>query len=152
MPRTIYLLSYNSHAFPAHWGIWIPSLTDPGVGRLINVEGDALVGFKHFFERNYDLGSTTRSYTLTTLGEAADNYVVDAPGNGEASKDQIANDYIEQVALSIPAPGPSLQSTSCAVRSSFLSFLEVTWANRSCYSHPCAECRSSIVRPGSDNS
>ncbi|KAF2834879.1 hypothetical protein M501DRAFT_989447 [Patellaria atrata CBS 101060] len=51
-----------------------------------------------------------RSYSLIELGRVEDHLVVDVPGS--RSQDQTPHDYLERVALSIPAPGPSLVPSS----------------------------------------
>jgi hypothetical protein len=115
MPRTVYLVVYNSPLFPAHWGLWIPQLDNPDVGKFIEAAGDAANGFDISFERNYDLGSTPRAYRKLPLADVLDQYVVDVRGDGSQSKDQTAHDCIEEVALSIPAPGRSLVSVAAQV-------------------------------------
>jgi hypothetical protein len=118
MPRTVYLIIYNSPLFPAHWGLWVPQKDgDQNIGKLIHATGDARNGFQVAFKRNYDLGTTSRSYQLLPLAEVADQHVVDVKGDGKKGTDTTAHDYLEQVALSIPAPGRSLRSATSQVRS-----------------------------------
>ncbi|KAF2827132.1 hypothetical protein CC86DRAFT_466857 [Ophiobolus disseminans] len=113
MPRTVHLIVYNSPLFPAHWGLWIPQEDgDQNIGKLIHATGDARTGFQVAFKRNYDLGTTSRSYQLLPLAQVADQHVVDVKGDGSKGTDTIAHDYLEQVALSIPAPGRSLRSAT----------------------------------------
>ncbi|PVI04890.1 hypothetical protein DM02DRAFT_725567 [Periconia macrospinosa] len=112
MPRNIHLLVYNSPIFPAHWALWIPSTAKPDVGKIINAEGDAANGFEIAFERNFDLAASGRRHQVILLGQVLDEHVVDVEGDGSQSTDTTARDYMEQVALSVPAPGPSLISVS----------------------------------------
>jgi hypothetical protein len=116
MPRTVYLVIYNSPLFPAHWGLWIPSADKTGLGKFLHTPGDAANGFETVFERNYDLSATTRSHQVMELAQVLDRYVVDVKGDGSRAQDQIAHDYLEQVVLSVPAPGPSLVSATSQVR------------------------------------
>jgi hypothetical protein len=86
------------------------------IGKLIHVTGDARNGFQVAFKRNYDLSSTSRSYQLLLLAQVSDQHVVDVKGDGRKGTDTTAHDYLEQVALSIPAPGRSLRSATSEVR------------------------------------
>lgn len=115
MPRAIYLIVYNSRLFPAHWALWIPSLSEPDIGKRIHAEGDALTGFQIYFERNYDISTTARAHQAIPLAQVLDHYVVDVTGDGTCSRDQTAHDRIEQVALGIPPPGASLVSATSSV-------------------------------------
>ncbi|KAF2123947.1 hypothetical protein P153DRAFT_327702 [Dothidotthia symphoricarpi CBS 119687] len=112
MPRAIYLVVFKSPLFPAHWGLWIPSAADPNIGKRIHASGDAATGFQIFFERNYDLVATRRRYQVLPLAQVLDQHVVDVEGDGSQWSDTTAHDYIEQVALSVPAPARSLISAS----------------------------------------
>ncbi|KAF2186882.1 hypothetical protein K469DRAFT_570861, partial [Zopfia rhizophila CBS 207.26] len=97
--------------FPAHWSLWIPHQDNTSIGRRIHASADAANGFEIAFERNYNLDATSR-HQILPLAQVLDHYVVDVKGDGSQLKDQIAYDYLEQVALSIPAPSRSLVSTS----------------------------------------
>ncbi|KAF2118705.1 hypothetical protein BDV96DRAFT_642883 [Lophiotrema nucula] len=112
MPRTVCLVIFNSPLFPAHWGLWVPSTDQPSIGKLLHASGDAATGFEIAFERNYDLGATTRRHQVLQLAQVLDHYVVDVKGDGSRTKDQIAHDYLEEVALSVPAPARSLVSAT----------------------------------------
>ncbi|KAF1846886.1 uncharacterized protein K460DRAFT_49567 [Cucurbitaria berberidis CBS 394.84] len=112
MPRTIYLVVFNSRLFPAHWGLWIPHTDDPGVGKFLEASGDAAEGFNIAFERNYNLEATGRIHQVLRLAEMQDHLVVDVKGDGSQSTDQTVHDYLEQVALSVPAPSKSLVSAT----------------------------------------
>ncbi|OCK74426.1 hypothetical protein K432DRAFT_420310 [Lepidopterella palustris CBS 459.81] len=87
----------------------IPHVDNANVGKLIHASGDAAVGFQIQFERNYNLGATTRRHQIVPLAQVLDHYVLDVKGDGT-----LRHDYLEQVALSIPAPGRSSVSASTA--------------------------------------
>jgi len=67
MTRDIHLIFYPSPLFPAHWGLWIPSVGNPQIGKMVHVVGDVATGFEHQFKRNYSLITTTRRYDLSSL-------------------------------------------------------------------------------------
>jgi hypothetical protein len=115
MTRTVYLIVYNSPLFPAHWGLWIPSLDDPTVGKRLHAPGDAANGFEIDFDRNYTLDATNRQYQSLVLAEVSNYHVVDVKGDGSRRSDSTAHDDLEQVLLSVPAPGASLVSSSSQV-------------------------------------
>ncbi|KAF2681241.1 hypothetical protein K458DRAFT_420760 [Lentithecium fluviatile CBS 122367] len=108
MPRTIYLAIYNSRLFPAHWALWIPHKDDPAIGKRIHANGNASEGFTIDFERNHNIEETTGSYQLLALAEVADKFLEDVRGGGTQGVDQVACDWVEEVALSVQAPGKSL--------------------------------------------
>jgi hypothetical protein len=108
MPRPVYLIVFPSPLFAAHWGLWIPSMGELDVGKYLHATGDAANGFQVAFKRNYDLSTSGRSYQLLELAQVLDDYIVDVKGDGSESEDQTAHDYLEEVALSIPAPDRSL--------------------------------------------
>ncbi|KZT50419.1 hypothetical protein CALCODRAFT_478409 [Calocera cornea HHB12733] len=114
-PRSVYLIVYHSPLFPAHWALYIPNLPpneerEPNqVGRVLNVVGSSFSGFRHEFKRNYDLVADGRSYSLFLLDGEVDSALVGEPGERE-SIDGEAMDALEGLALTVPAPGPSLLS------------------------------------------
>ncbi|KAI3325534.1 hypothetical protein HD806DRAFT_490608 [Xylariaceae sp. AK1471] len=112
MPRTIYLIVYNSPLFPAHWALWIPSLENPNIGKRIHAEGDVATGFQLSFDRNYDQTQESRSYKVLVLAEVESHHVVDTPANEINSVDRDPKDDIETVASRVPIPGPSLTSSA----------------------------------------
>ncbi|KAF2013355.1 hypothetical protein BU24DRAFT_442470 [Aaosphaeria arxii CBS 175.79] len=112
MSRPINLLIYNSPLFPAHWSLWLPSAADPNIGKRIHVTGDSAFGFETVFERNYNLAATRRRYQIVPLAQVLEHHVANDEGDSGPSSDNTARDYVEQVALSVPAPGPSLVSAS----------------------------------------
>ncbi|KAF1960010.1 hypothetical protein CC80DRAFT_438437 [Byssothecium circinans] len=108
MPRTIYLAVFNSPIFPAHWALWIPRHDNENVGKLLQANGDAATGFEICFERNYDISADSRRHQIVSLGQAQDDFVDDFQGNGALVTGQKAHDRLEEVALSVPPPKPSL--------------------------------------------
>ncbi|EFQ99622.1 hypothetical protein MGYG_02635 [Nannizzia gypsea CBS 118893] len=111
MARDILLIIYNRSLFKAHWAIYVPSLAEPGVGKKIHVYGDVLNGFTLQFLRNYALKSETLAHQEVLIQQVKDEFVLDGPG-GEECSDILASDRIEEVALSVAAPWPSLNSAS----------------------------------------
>lgn len=68
--------------------------------------------------RNHDLRTETRTHVVILIGEVEDEYVADDNmdlGDGEErveERDKSPRDQIEEVAIEIPAPGPSMNSAS----------------------------------------
>ena len=106
--RNIFLIIYHLPLFPAHWALYVPSEEDKDIGKLIQVDGDALKGFEIEFERNHDLCESNRSRKVIALPIVSGRFVTDVKKDGSFSRDQIPYDKIEEIAWSIPAPGPSL--------------------------------------------
>lgn len=105
----LYLLCYiPSPLFHAHWSIFIPEQANYQRGTVINVRGDPLNGFVHEFERGYiPSEDPDKPPFMTRLGAARDTLV--RPHHYmEAGIDVVAHTELERLALSIPAPGPSL--------------------------------------------
>ncbi|KZO94365.1 hypothetical protein CALVIDRAFT_556398 [Calocera viscosa TUFC12733] len=128
--RPVYLIVYHSPLFPAHWALFLPNLTStpsptppisssspppppvPEVhktGTVLNVAGSSFSGFAHEFKRNYDLEEDGRSYSLFLLDADIDPGLVGDTRGEEPSVDAEGRDELERLALSVPAPGPSLQ-------------------------------------------
>jgi len=124
MTREIFLLVYPSPLFAAHWSLWIPSQSNPELGKVVHVTGAVSVGFILEFKRNYDIANTGRGSTLILLAEVDDKYVADVPGDGAFSLDQNAVDDIERLALTFPPPTKSLTQASDGVWCFFLRFFE----------------------------
>ncbi|KAL3425123.1 hypothetical protein PVAG01_04404 [Phlyctema vagabunda] len=113
--RPVYLISYNNSRFPAHWSLWIPFFDDntPGdYGKVIHVEGDARNGFTHRFKRNYNVKLTGRPHSLHLIDWTDVANIVDGAHSGRTFEDVTATDIIEQWALHVAAPGPSLRSAN----------------------------------------
>ncbi|KAF1828171.1 hypothetical protein BDW02DRAFT_513043 [Decorospora gaudefroyi] len=115
--REIYILSYPSGTFKSHWALWIPrkhanlqSLPEQKKGpqgMLIHVKGSLAAGFKHEFQRaSYGPQSFERPW-YKVLGRIREEHLTDGPTEGT---DSTAYNTVETLALSIPAPGPSLNS------------------------------------------
>lgn len=104
--RPIYLLIFPSLLFPAHWSLFVPTLTNPSAGKRIHVTGDAANGFQHEFVRSYTLGESTQQYKLLLIAEVKQEWVVDDVPEG--IDDGAAIDAMEELALTVPAPAKSL--------------------------------------------
>lgn len=85
------------------------------IGKRIHVEGSLHSGFAISFERNYNIKEYSWTYQLFQLGEVTDDCVDDVPGDGSPSSDQNAQDRLERVAISIPAPEKCLNSITGGV-------------------------------------
>jgi hypothetical protein len=115
MSQDIFLLTYDSPLFPAHWSMWGPSdRLGPGgdhnpLGKVIQVVGDPREGFEHEFKRNEELEGTGCRYHQFLLASVPKAFVVDVVGDGSFTTDKVAVDVIERCALSVPAPGKSLK-------------------------------------------
>jgi hypothetical protein len=90
----------------------IASLSTPNVGKLIDVSGDVYNGFEYQFTRNHSLGETTRKHVVIPIGEVDDDHVADTVSNEPDSTDKIPHGQFEQIALTIPGPGPTMNSAS----------------------------------------
>jgi len=110
MSRTVYLVVYNSRLFPAHWSLWVPSKDDPTIGKRIHATGDARAGFEVGMERNYDIEKTGRSHQVLYLSKVDESFIDDGVcvKNGESSTDGQPIDMMEEIAMGVPPPGPSL--------------------------------------------
>ncbi|TDL30184.1 hypothetical protein BD410DRAFT_893314 [Rickenella mellea] len=110
MTRDVFLIVYRSPVFPAHWALWIPSVDNTNVGKIINVIGDASSGFEHEFVRNHDLEEEShRRNDLVLLAKVNEEHIVDSLEDGSNVNDATAVDDIERKALEIPAPVKSLR-------------------------------------------
>lgn len=105
----LYLLCYiPSPSFHAHWSIFIPDQADLQLGTVINVRGDPLNGFVHEFERGHIPGENPDKPPFMTKLGALEDTIVRPHHSVEAGMDAVACTELERLALSIPAPGPSL--------------------------------------------
>ncbi|KAK3336317.1 hypothetical protein B0T19DRAFT_409129 [Cercophora scortea] len=112
--RQLYLACFiPSRLFTAHWAMWVPSTDDEHIGTLIQVIGDPLNGFVHEFERGYRPQEDSRPPLLLELGGAGENSVV-PDGPMIPGRDANAYNELERLALSIPAPTPSLKPAAAA--------------------------------------
>lgn len=116
--RSISLITYTSRLFAAHWALWVPNAsplnpstsTPPTkiLGKRIEVEGSPITGFTHNIQRNYDLSTDSRPQVLTFLGSTNAETVIDPP-EGPMVESIEVTDVVEELALSVPAPGRSLR-------------------------------------------
>ncbi|RYP08538.1 hypothetical protein DL764_001869 [Monosporascus ibericus] len=114
--RTLYLLSYvPSPLFPAHWSMWVPHRASDGSvskrGTRLHVTGDSRNGFAHDFDRDYDPDEDGRRPWVRAAARIAERHVEDPPTPEGVSAYEACN-RLERVALSIPAPGPSMRAAS----------------------------------------
>lgn len=109
----LFLLCYvPSPLFHAHWSIFIPEQANSQRGTVINVRGDPLDGFVHEFDRGYvPSEDSDRPLLMTKLGSVKDT-IVGPFSSLEPGKDTIAQTELERLALTIPAPGPSLRRSA----------------------------------------
>jgi len=75
MCREIFLLITHSRLFPAHWALWVPNPSHPSpeTGKIINVRGDAMTGFRHEFDRGTVLEPSAAT-SLVPLGEVKERW------------------------------------------------------------------------------
>ncbi|KAK7683407.1 hypothetical protein QCA50_013670 [Cerrena zonata] len=110
--RDIFLLVYRGALFNAHWAIWVPSATHNHVGTSIHVTGSLREGFVHEFKRNYNPKETGRSVEVLPLGHVRTDAIADFPYFEDITFDITPIDQLEREALSVPAPGPSMRSST----------------------------------------
>jgi hypothetical protein len=101
--------------FPAHWALWVPSYNAEAeearsVGKLIHVVGDTRNGFSHQFRRNYDMSKTSRTHLVHFIGWTEVANITDGINSGDIVEDTTATDVIEEWALRVATPSPSLKS------------------------------------------
>ncbi|KAF2468132.1 uncharacterized protein BDR25DRAFT_57925 [Lindgomyces ingoldianus] len=114
MPRTLYLVTYPggfsniSHGkVPAHWALFIPSLTNSRIGKTFDAVGTPFSGYGLRFRRNYNLDDEPRKFELVPIVDVEDNLVVDTPGDGMMSEDVEPKDRLEMEAKRVDPPGCS---------------------------------------------
>jgi hypothetical protein len=116
MSRPIYVISYDSRLFPAHWALWVPRLDDAALGKLIDVAGDPRAGFEHRVVRNAPIAAPHQRYKAHELGRVDGHLVVDDTGEpGDGAGGVVGNepaDALEALALSVPAPVKSLRDAA----------------------------------------
>ena len=110
----IFLVIYSSRLFPSHWGVLVPSSEGSGTGTLINVIGDPSVGFEHEFKRDYGGEDTRRVSKTLLLGKVASEHIDNRKEVGQ-NTDDVPNNKLEDVALSIPPPSKSLRRSGSSV-------------------------------------
>lgn len=71
--------------------------------------------FTYMFVRNYDIIVSRRRRLVIALGDITNNIVVDVLRTSACYQDQTAIDRLEEIALIVPAPGPTLTPSSSEV-------------------------------------
>jgi hypothetical protein len=119
MPRPILLLRSPGFPFKDHWAMFVPIVSNPTFGTLLQVEGDVRSGFRHDVIRNFDTTNTENngrgsgSCKLSLIGEVAEKHVHDTPASGDMIVGTTdTKDDIERVAMAVEAPGPSMNVIS----------------------------------------
>ena len=112
--KDIFLVVYSSRLFPSHWGVFVPSSKGSDTGRLINVIGDPSVGFEHEFKRDYGKEDARRVSKTILLGKVASEHARDRKDMGQ-NTDDIPNNTLEDIAISIPPPSKSLRRSGSSV-------------------------------------
>lgn len=92
----------------------MPSSEGSNTGTLINVIGDPSVGFEHEFKRDHGGEDTRRVSETLLLGKVASEHVKDRKNVGQ-NTDDVPNNTLEDVALSIPPPSKSLRRSGSSV-------------------------------------
>lgn len=116
--KDIFLVIYSSRLFPSHWAVFVPSSPGSATGTLINAIGDPSVGFEHEFKRDYGKEDTRRVAKTLLLGKVGSEHVEGRREVGQ-SVDNVPNNTLEDLALTIPPPSKSLRSGGNSV--SFLT-------------------------------
>lgn len=114
--RPIQLLVYNSRLFNAHWSIFVPRVDDPDVGSRLHATGSVVGGFTLEFVRNYSILSDTRPLQRIDLAVVPWDCIKDTAGDEEIVDTGRVTpiDRLEEVIITIPAPGPSMRSTTAS--------------------------------------
>ena len=116
--RQIYLAIYPAppsskiNILRAHWVLWIPSLADPNIGKMIHVTGTPFTGYGLEFKRNATLRGTKACLPFAQVNS---RYVADIVSDGKESVDVEARDELEKVAKMVQAPGVSQEPMNLAV-------------------------------------
>ena len=113
--RAIQLLVYDNRLFNAHWSIFVPRRDNPDVGSRLHATGSVVGGFTLEFVRNYNVLSDNRPLQRIDLAVVPEDCIKDTTGDEEiVDTDATPIDRLEQVIITVPAPGPSLRSTTVA--------------------------------------
>jgi len=119
--RTVTLIVYGEPPPKAHWVLFVPSADNPSVGKIIHVVRVYIDGpFDHEFRRNYDKYVTRRPHNFIPIGQVGGDIIVDVPRG--STRDKTPVDLLEQIALTVPAPGPRLNSALAPVCLNFHPF------------------------------
>ncbi|RYP47732.1 hypothetical protein DL768_006268 [Monosporascus sp. mg162] len=91
--------------------MWVPCRGPDGSvskrGTRLHVTGDSRNGFAHDFDRDYDPDEDDRRPWVRAAGRTEERHV-EGPPTPEGAGAYEAHNRLERVALSIPAPGPSM--------------------------------------------
>ncbi|KAH7134329.1 kinase-like domain-containing protein [Dactylonectria macrodidyma] len=140
MSRAVYVIVYTSRLFPAHWALWIPSQGDSAIGKRVHATGDARAGFEVEFDRNYDIEHTGRQHQLVPLAQVHEIFINDVSCTvGPLSSECQPCDKIEEIALLVSAPSPSLvasSSNASSTSSSHDNTSELTYTGMNSSSSP----------------
>lgn len=104
--RTISLVSYRSAPSQrAHFGIFVPSAANEGVGTLIQVLGAPMVGYSLEFKRNHCPDLTQRENSLFALGQVDSANIADCDSSTmKEFVDTTPNGNIEIAASEVQPP------------------------------------------------
>lgn len=108
--RPVYLVIYHSPLFTARWSLWIPSENDSDLGKIIHVHGSVAEGFEPELERNYRLSEDSRTNSIRLLSTVSGSSIVDPE-----DETYYPLDVVEEIALRVEAPGPSLRQSQTPV-------------------------------------
>jgi len=113
--RPIQLLVYDSRLFNAHWSIFVPRQDDTSIGSRLHATGSVIGGFTLEFVRNYNLATDNRPVQRIDLATVPMEYIEDTEGDEEiVDSDATPIDRLEEVIVTVPAPGPSLRSATAS--------------------------------------
>ncbi|EPS95541.1 hypothetical protein FOMPIDRAFT_1132184 [Fomitopsis schrenkii] len=113
--RPIQLLVYNSRLFNAHWSIFVPRTDNPHLGSRLHATGSVVGGFTLEFVRNYNVLSDNRPLQRIDLAVVPADCIKDTEGDEEiVESDARPIDRLEQVIVTVPAPGPSMRSATAS--------------------------------------
>ncbi|KAG8728374.1 hypothetical protein FRC12_021795 [Ceratobasidium sp. 428] len=110
--RSIHLLVFRSPVFPAHWALWVPRADNPHVGKIISAVGDPSTNFAHEFQRNFSPSAPSSMLPILLSDTVDPKHIVDGDLDSESTIDAYATDDLENVALTVPPPGKSLNSVA----------------------------------------
>jgi hypothetical protein len=96
---------------PAHWALYIPSATNPRIGKTFDAIGTPFTGYMLRIRRNYNLDAEPRTFEVVEIVNIDVSLVEDTIGDGKP-KEEIgdaleARDRLEQEALRVRCPGVS---------------------------------------------
>lgn len=123
--RPIQLLVYNSRLFNAHWSIFVPRTDNPHLGSRLHATGSVVGGFTLEFVRNYNVLSDNRPLQRIDLAVVPADCIKDTEGDEEiVESDARPIDRLEQVIVTVPAPGPSMRSATASRKVSSINGID----------------------------